>query len=293
MGTLKARVGGVWVPILAGLSAGGRALNWVTPPADTTLITTEALIPGYTMTITLAETRQIEVEAIVTLAKPLTASIVRTYLRVDGTEVAGSLMTVTQDEFATHHVIGTILLGAGTHTVVYNAQADAGNCRIGGGKPGYMVARDVSGSGNAAASVDSVPRGLIASHTLQTAFSTTGTHTVLQDEGLTVTINEIAGRKYEFVMSLNPYAPGGVGGGVNVQYRILRNGVSQHVYDLPNQALSGNTGHAVTYTHIVPSAVGGAGVVWKIQLAATGANIQVSSYGDASYPRSLYVKDLG
>ena len=135
-----------------------------------------------------------------------------------------------------------------------------------------------------------VPRGLLAAHSLTTVFNTAATHTTLQDEGLTVTVSEVAGRKLKFTLQVNPYVPGGANG---VNFRLLRDGVSMRDWFVPTEALSTGTVHSITFTHQETVAVTHVGSVFKIQLAAFSTNTQVASSAAATFPRVLLVEDVG
>lgn len=131
-----------------------------------------------------------------------------------------------------------------------------------------------------------VRTGVIASHSLSSTFTSTGVQ-VMQDEGLTVTIDEPVGRLLKVTISVNPYAPGGPNA---CRYQIVRNGVAQREWTIINLALGGAM--ATTLVWLV-TGVAGTGVVWKVMMAPVGNNTAVASYGPAPYTRQLLVEDVG
>lgn len=149
-----------------------------------------------------------------------------------------------------------------------------------------------TGWGNAVAdAVNAVaPLGRIAYAVSTAAFNTVANHMTYQDEGLTVTLTEVAGRFYRIATRVMVYVPGGANG---VRMQLLRAGVAIDGWSLPIEALSTNAAMLVTRDSIVRNTVGGAGIVYKLQIAASNSNLQVSSYADPGAPRSLLVEDIG
>ena len=134
-----------------------------------------------------------------------------------------------------------------------------------------------------------MPRGIVGQHVLTTAFSTTGTHTTLQDEGLTLAINEGTGRFYKITLALAPYTPGGPN---TVTYMLLRNGVQIRGWDIAVEALSTSFTKATVLEHVVSGATA-TGVIYKLQMRAVNSNTSVTSYGAALIPRSMLIEDIG
>jgi hypothetical protein len=132
--------------------------------------------------------------------------------------------------------------------------------------------------------------GALGLHTLITNFTTSAPHTTLQDEGLTVTVNDTAGRTLRFTMSLQLYAPGGANG---VSIWLFRDGVGMRTWELPSTAASTINAMSVTFVHIETIAITHASSVYKLQIAADTNNTQVSSYADGNFKRQLLIEDLG
>lgn len=149
-----------------------------------------------------------------------------------------------------------------------------------------------TGWGNAVADAINIaaPRGVLGYSVLAASFNTVSNHMTFQDEGLSVTVAEVAGRFYRIATRVMVYVPGGANG---VRLQIVRAGVAIDGWSLPLEALSPNAAMLVTRDSIVRNTVGGAGIVYKLQIAAANTNLQVSSYSDPGAPRSLLVEDIG
>lgn len=132
--------------------------------------------------------------------------------------------------------------------------------------------------------------GSLAAHSLATVFNTAAVHTTMQDEGLTVTVADVAGRRYKWTLALNLYIPGGANG---VLVQLLRSAAILRVWSLPVEALSTTASHAVTLTHteLIAASVGSS--PYKVQIAASTNNTQVTSHGAATVLRQLIVEDIG
>lgn len=132
--------------------------------------------------------------------------------------------------------------------------------------------------------------GAIGLNTQTTNFTTSATHTTMQDEGLTVTASETSGRTWKWTLTMSLYVPGGANG---ILVDLLRDGVLMHEWSLPTEALSTTIGHGVTFTHIETVATTHASSVFKVQIAAFSTNTQVGSAASATKPRQLLIEDLG
>lgn len=138
--------------------------------------------------------------------------------------------------------------------------------------------------------ISQLPTGIDALSTLATAFTTSSTHTTFQDDGLTVTpVSETVLHNYQINISTQLAISGGAN---SIQYRLLRNGVVQRVWNFPPGGLNATTVCSVCLSFVVPG-INGTEVVWKTQIAALGSNTAVNSYGDANLPRQLSIVDLG
>jgi hypothetical protein len=138
--------------------------------------------------------------------------------------------------------------------------------------------------------LSTAPRGVMGIQTLSTAFTTSATHTTFQNEGLTVTASETAGRRWKWTVLVNPYAPGGANG---VWYRLLRDGVVMHEWLFPSEAMSTTVNNCATLTHVESISSTHADSVFTIQIAAYPTNTSVSSYATATFRRQMIVEDIG
>jgi hypothetical protein len=142
---------------------------------------------------------------------------------------------------------------------------------------------------NVQAAIVRLPRGFVAIHSIAAPYTTTGTHTTYQDDGLTVTINEESTRRYRISISQTPYASGGAN---QINIALLRNGVIVRSWDMPLEALAIGYGHSVQFQHYVVG-VTAAGVIYKTQIKAGSNNTAVSTYGSGSIIRQLLIEDIG
>lgn len=131
--------------------------------------------------------------------------------------------------------------------------------------------------------------GCVGVHTLTTAFTTSGTHTTFQADGLTLTRSETAGRRWKFTIVTNPYAPGGAN---SITYRLLRDGVVMRMWENTLEANSTTRATAKTFTHTEVIAVTHSNSVFTIQMAGVG-NTQVGEFADANYIRQFIIEDIG
>lgn len=136
---------------------------------------------------------------------------------------------------------------------------------------------------------DNLPRGIVASHTLTTAFVTSATHTTAQAEGLTVTYDDVAGRKLKFTASLSLYVSGGANG---IVVDLQRDGVVIRRFGLPAEAL-GAAGNVGTFTYAETVVATHAASVYRLTINASTNNTAVNSFGSAAQPRQLIIEDCG
>ena len=130
--------------------------------------------------------------------------------------------------------------------------------------------------------------GLLGRHSLTTAFTTTGTHTTYQDEGLTATVNDAVGRTYRWTLTVNPKTSGAVNG---IYYELLRDGASIRTWYLGSQAMSTTETISLTLMHTEVIAATHSGSVYKVRIKAA-TNTAVDSYGDAIQFRQLTIEDI-
>lgn len=138
-----------------------------------------------------------------------------------------------------------------------------------------------------------MPWGMLASHTLTTIFSTSAPHTTFQDEGLSCSVTYGPNRMLRMTLLVRPYTNGGTN---FVLYKLLRGSttVSNFGFGLPDISNSEAPNKVLSYTFAGPSTAGTE--TFKIQIAASPNNTQVTSYAQAitnDGPRQLVIEDVG
>lgn len=130
---------------------------------------------------------------------------------------------------------------------------------------------------------------VIGSHSLQTSFTTSGTHTTFQDEGLSISVTYGANRVLRVSLYVTPYSPGGIQA---AQYQVLR--TSTQVLQAITPALIVANGQSFTYSRVFNGPATAATETFKVQLKALTANTSVASFGAANgFDRQLLIEDLG
>lgn len=137
--------------------------------------------------------------------------------------------------------------------------------------------------------VNKLPLGFVAIHQLTSLFIISANHTVRQDTGLSITIDEPANRRWKVTHQANPYVSSGTPAAI---YAILRNGIIQHEATVPGTALDPNTSNGFCYVHYHLTGAGALGVVWKTQMS-TNIATNVADFGSATFPRILLIEDVG
>ena len=140
-----------------------------------------------------------------------------------------------------------------------------------------------------ASAQNALPFGAAGVQTLTTAFTTSSTHTTFQDNGMTLTITEVSGRKYRITAYCNPYPSGGLQG---VNLRITRAGSSLKQANLSSTVMDTGTAFPFALTFVYTSVASGS-ATYKVQIAAGASNTSVSDYGDATFPRQFVIEDIG
>lgn len=141
-----------------------------------------------------------------------------------------------------------------------------------------------------AAQMNNLPWGIVGLQTLTTIFNTSGTNTAFQDTGMTLTINEIAGRRYRITATGNIYPSGGLQG---MQMRLIKDSSAIRQMNFPSTVLdSGNSLGIVTMCYVF-AAVASGSTTYKMQIRAETNNTAVSDYGDVAFPRQFFIEDIG
>lgn len=126
---------------------------------------------------------------------------------------------------------------------------------------------------------------------LTATFTTVAPHTTYQDEGLTVTVTEPAGRPLRITLGVNLYPSGGI---AHMGLQILRNGVVVREWTFPGEAMATGTSHGMTLQHVIlSSGAGGSGVVYKTQIKSFAATAVTSWAAGASTSRFILVEQIG
>ena len=152
-----------------------------------------------------------------------------------------------------------------------------------GGPPGIQGIQGVIGNTGT-----TIP-GILGIHSLASSFTTISTHNVLQNEGLILTVDDVAGRQLKFTLSINPSPVGGLQGMV---YALLRDGVLIRQWNLQSEILSSGLYGSVTLIHTEVIATTHLASVYKIQIRAMFSDTSVMSFGNALNPRQLIIEDL-
>jgi len=122
-------------------------------------------------------------------------------------------------------------------------------------------------------------------NTLTASFTTTGTHTTAQDEGLSVTCAYQANRRLKVTLKANPYASGGTN---TVQFLIYRGATLVAVFTCYPTGIE-----SMCWTACIDGPAIAATETFKVQLQATTNNTAVQSYADSSFTRQLIIEDIG
>jgi hypothetical protein len=147
----------------------------------------------------------------------------------------------------------------------------------------------VSGAILTAAQQNNFPRGVMAYQNNTAGFATSAPHTTYQDNGMTLTITEVAGRLYKISYSFYPYPNGGQ---QSINMRFQRGATTikdANVFTgMMSTAFAPNILSSATY---VSPASGS--FTYTVQIAAATANTQVTDFGNATSVRSFWIEDLG
>jgi hypothetical protein len=135
------------------------------------------------------------------------------------------------------------------------------------------------------AQIEALPQGVLGVNTLTASFTTTGTHTTAQDEGLSVTCAYQANRRLKVTLKANPYASGGTN---TVQFLIYRGATLVAVFTCYPTGIE-----SMCWTACIDGPAIAATETFKVQLQATTNNTAVQSYADSTFTRQLIIEDIG
>lgn len=139
------------------------------------------------------------------------------------------------------------------------------------------------------AQMNNLPFGIVAGQTLTSSFTTSATHTTFQDDGFSISFNEISGRIYKITALENPYPSGGQQG---IGFQIQRNGTTLRQFQYSTTVMDSGTGYPAVLEFIYTATTSGA-ATYTMRIAAATANTAVSTYGDGSFPRQFVIEDIG
>ncbi len=147
----------------------------------------------------------------------------------------------------------------------------------------------VSGDVLTAAEMNALPFGVAGLQTLTTAFTTSAPNTTLQDNGMTLTITEVLGRRYKITALCNLYPPGGL---QSVQAVLVRGSTSLKAANYSANVMDTGNALAVAFTFVYTS-VGSGSATYKMQIKALTNNTAVADFADATFPRQFLIEDIG
>ena len=147
----------------------------------------------------------------------------------------------------------------------------------------------VAGTVLTAAQQNNFPFGLMGLQTVTSTFATSATHTTFQDDGLTLTITEISGRKYKITALENPYPSGGLQG---VRFALVRTTTTLREFTYSANVMDAGVAYPAVMEYVYTSVASGS-ATYKMRMAAATSNTAVSTFGDASFPRQFMIEDIG
>jgi hypothetical protein len=139
------------------------------------------------------------------------------------------------------------------------------------------------------AEANNFPFGVCGVQTLTTQFTTSDPHTTAQDTGMTLTINEIAGRRYLITAQGNCFPSGGL---QSIRISIRRAGTDIKVATYSSAVLDTNVG----YTYVLPqifTATTTGSATYTVQMRALTNNTAVADFGSATSTRQFLIQDIG
>jgi len=125
-------------------------------------------------------------------------------------------------------------------------------------------------------------------HQLTSTTATTGTHTTMQDEGLTKSIVYGPSRVLRVSIQVHPYA----NPAQRIYFRLVRGSTGLIRFTTPTFVNAGRY-ESFFWSYVFNGPATAATETFKVQFAAIDANSAVESFGDATSPRVLLVEDLG
>jgi hypothetical protein len=140
-----------------------------------------------------------------------------------------------------------------------------------------------------AAQMNNLPFGVAGLQTLTTGFTTSSPHTTLQNNGMTLTITEVAGRTYRITALSNLYPPGGLQG---INIALARNGTQLKQGNYSSTVMDGGTALPVVFTCLYTSVASGS-ATFTVAIAAASANTAVADFADGTFPRQFFIEDIG
>jgi len=146
-----------------------------------------------------------------------------------------------------------------------------------------------SGAVLTATQMNNLPFGVCGVQTITSTFTTSAVHTTPQANGMTLTITEVAGRRYRITAYSNLYPPGGLQG-VNIGINRAGTQLKQGVY--ASNIMNTGTAYPTVFTYIYTAATSGS-ATYTVSVWAATSNTAVADYGDTTFPRQFCIEDIG
>ncbi len=141
------------------------------------------------------------------------------------------------------------------------------------------------------AKLNTYAKGVIGIHSRVDTTTTTATHNIMQDEGLSCSVTYNANRYLKVTLHVRPYPSGGLQG---ITYQILRGTTVVAYYPIEPPTLAAATAAPITLSFVFAGPSTGATETFKVQFRASDSNTAVSSYGSSGDgARQLVVEDVG
>jgi hypothetical protein len=147
----------------------------------------------------------------------------------------------------------------------------------------------VAGNVLTAAQQNSFPFGCMGLQNITTSTASSSPHTTFQDNGMTLTITEISGRRYRITAKTQPYPNGGLQG---ISFRLMRNATTLLEWNLDQTVLSTSSAYDGYLSYVYTSTASGS-ATYKMQFKSTTSNTQSTDFGDATFPRQFDICDIG
>lgn len=131
---------------------------------------------------------------------------------------------------------------------------------------------------------------LLGQATSASDFTTSGTHTTFQDNGLSVSVTYGASRILRVSVGTQAFPQGGANG---IAYRVLRGATVVKQWQMSPLRASSVESDTTTMTAVVNGPATAATETFKVQIRASANNTAVKEIGTSDFARYLTIEDLG